>query len=203
MSKRQYTDINIPAIMDMDYNYKIQLLQEFSKAANTRIRALERDKLTAGNNAYRDVKQELLLEGRKYFYQGKQFASEASIDVELLRVMRFLNKKESMKKGAKKSREAHVKRLRTFASKMGIYMKNQEDEDNFFNFLNSNRFSNLIKTLDSKQVVEDFAAALELGIPVEKIERQYQNYLSKHTKIERTFRERKAKLRKKRKELIV
>lgn len=194
---KAYGNISLQQIFELPYEQKVEKAQALAKAANKRLRALEKAHYTRGNTAYKKAMNELKQMDKKAFYTGSKYESEILLDLNIATVATFLNAKGSTKEGAKKAKEAHEKRIKTFTNKHGIDLSTEEKQDQFFDFLNSQRFKDMSKTMDSNQVMLDFENAIFLGVNENNLYKQYDAYLQENKPIDIKMRKRRNQYEKK------
>lgn len=194
---KTYGGISLQQLFELPYEQKVEKAQALAKAANKRLRALEKAHYTRGNIAYQKAMNELKQMDKKAFYTGKKYESEILLDLNIATVATFLNAKGSTKEGGKKAKDAHEKRIKTFTNKHGIDLSTQEKQDQFFDFLNSQRFKDMSKTMDSSQVMLDFENAIFLGVNEDNLYKQYDAYINENKPIDIKMRKRRNQYEKK------
>ena len=103
------------------------------------------------------------------FYTGSKFKNKNEVIQQILHMKEFLQSKSSTLRGLKSIQHDRIDSFR----KKGLKIK-KKDEKHFIDFLKSNILS---KALDSGQVLSTFADALNKGEEVEKINKEFQNFL--------------------------
>lgn len=147
-----------------------EIRRKLAKRANQRIVRLERATSNITGESYASYGA---IDQVNYYLKGKRRFSENlkyTDDVDLLKreineLQKFLESPSSLVSG---QRAIEKKRQETFASgkwgtggATGVSLKNANNKE-FFNFLNSNTFHNLVsKGFTSEQIIELYDAALE------------------------------------------
>lgn len=175
---KKYEDLKtLPQqVRTMSYEQKINVLRKYGKMANSRLKTLEDTGHT--NFAYSVTANYL-----KRFDQGKirfktgdnaifSKMTEARLTRHVLEMLSFLNSKTSTLKGRE---TADTHRIMTLAYQFNIPF---ERVDDFRAFLYSHQFDVLKGRDASNQVLEDFADALNQGMDIKQIKKDYQSYLN-------------------------
>lgn len=170
-------DSMLQVLKSLPYDQKIQAAVKLSHRANERIRALERKGLAGYSKAYKIAALELG-DDKPRFSEGKAYKTENLLDIQLANLTEFLESNTSSLKGARKSKAAEEKRIQTFAIMYGIEVT-EENKDQFFDFLNSARFTNLSQRYDSNQIIENIADELEEGYSMKDILKSYGEWKEK------------------------
>jgi hypothetical protein len=158
--------------------------KESAKIANKRLGQLE--KADIDYYAYGKAQHYNEATGRKNnrFYRGGKFDSKKDIMIHIQNVYGFLNSESSTPKGVK---NIHDRRIETFRQK-GLNIPKGKEED-FYNFLTSEQFTNLGKYADSNQVLDLFVDARNAKIDSDKINKEFEDYLNTDIDLD-TVRER-------------
>ena len=175
---KKYEDLKtLPQqVRTMSYEQKINVLRKYGKMANSRLKTLEDTGHT--NFAYSVTANYL-----KRFDQGKirfktgdnaifSKMTESRLTRHVLEMLSFLNSKTSTLKGRE---TADTHRIMTLAYQFNIPY---ERVDDFRAFLYSHQFDVLKGRDASNQVLEDFADALNQGMDIRQIKKDYQSYLN-------------------------
>lgn len=163
--KYGYNNLSKLSIKELSY-----VSRDMAKKSNTRLAIL--DKKGIDYYAYEkamvyNVKQKGREKNR--FYTGTKFKNKNEVIQQILHMKEFLQSKSSTLRGLK---SIHHDRVESFRKK-GLKIK-KKDERHFIDFLKSNILS---KALDSGQVLNTFVDALNKGEEVEKINKEFQNFL--------------------------
>lgn len=191
--------LNLQELQSLPLNQKIQLASKLSKRANTRLTALEKKDLAKNSRAYKLAMLEL--DQKKRYYQGKKYETENLVNIQLAKVVEFLNKTSSTLEGARKAKANQEEYIRKFEIETDIDLTGHLDD--FFDFLNGEMFENLRHLKDSNQIVEDLALMLEEGKTINQIESKFYNYLDAKGKLDYKDQKRKMKKLKKEGKLLV
>lgn len=184
-------------ISGASYDKKLKASQEMSKLANRRMRELEKHGYQGG--AYKVAVHDL--GGKTRFYTGGDFKTEKQLDLQLRQLDWFLHKESSTVGGFKAIDRRRIDTLR----RNGVNIP-KGSEELFIQFLKDEQFKELCKSLDSEQVLDDFADALNYIIQdfttMDEIQRRYEDYINDENG--KTFdvyrRERDIEMQKKREE---
>lgn len=196
--KRERTKIyTFEQISGASYDKKLKASQDMAKLANRRMRDLEKNGYQGG--AYKVAVHDL--GGKNRFYTGDDFKSEKQLDLQLRQLDWFLHKESSTVGGFKAIDRRRIETLR----RNGVNIP-KGSEKLFIQFLKDEQFKELCKSLDSEQVLDDFADALNYIIQdfttMDEIQRRYEDYLNDEDG--KTFdvyrRERDLEMQKKREE---
>ena len=163
-------------VRTMTREQKLDILRKYGKMANSRLKTLED---TGNTNMAYSVTANYL----KHFDKGKirfktgdnplfSKMTEGKLTRHVLEMLSFLNAKTSTLKGRE---SADINRMMTLAYKFNVP---RDRIDDFKAFLYSHQFDVLKGRDASNQVIEDFVDALEQGIDIEKIKKDYQAYLN-------------------------
>jgi hypothetical protein len=198
------TDYNV--IRNMTRSEKIDLSKKLAKRANVRLTQLEKYDYANGTWAYGKAQKYLQTDNRNKFYEGKKFDSERELNRQLQELTYFINAKTSTIKGIN---EMNEQRYKTYAQSHNLNKENEpqrtqfktkkeynlarknyisdiaKKEQEYFDFLSSEQFGLLRRTLDSESVFDDFAEALRQGIPLDEIQRQYAEYTNNNITFEK------------------
>lgn len=166
--------------LDMKYLKSLSLQerayasQYLGQLSNQRLKSLEK----AGIKHFAYAKAEKYNvddEGRKNnrFYTGTKFKTGNDINRQLENEIYFLNAKTSTPSGLK---QIYKERIDTFRDKGVSIPQGQEKE--FMDFLSSKQFENLSKYADSNQVIQTYADARSLGEDVDKINKEFNNFMN-------------------------
>lgn len=167
--RRKLENFN-PEIYDPDQLR--QVVAGLAKSVNSRLYRLEESGLYSW--AYDNVKDYLKANKRNYFTSATSKLSDEEIIQEANAMKDFINSRTSTVRGIKNYRD---KTIKSFA-KRGVNITHG-NAASFFDFLNSNAYQTLIKTISSDTVIEDFAQALEEGYGVDYVLQQYKDFLEK------------------------
>ena len=175
---KKYEDLKtLPQqVRTMTYDQKINVLRKYGKMANSRLKTLEDTGHT--NFAYSVTANYLKRfdKGKIRFKTGDNAIfskmTESRLTRHVLEMLSFLNSKTSTLKGRE---TADTHRIMTLAYQFNIPF---ERVDDFRAFLYSHQFDVLKGRDASNQVLEDFADALNQGIDIKQIKKDYQSYLN-------------------------
>ena len=175
---KKYEDLKtLPQqVRTMTYEQKINVLRKYGKMANSRLKTLEDTGHT--NFAYSVTANYLKRfdKGKIRFKTGDNAIfskmTEARLTRHVLEMLSFLNSKTSTLKGRE---TADTHRIMTLAYQFNIPF---ERVDDFRAFLYSHQFDVLKGRDASNQVLEDFADALNQGMDIRQIKKDYQSYLN-------------------------
>ena len=175
---KKYEDLKtLPQqVRTMSYEQKINVLRKYGKMANSRLKTLEDTGHT--NFAYSVTANYLKRfdKGKIRFKTGDNAIfskmTEARLTRHVLEMLSFLNSKTSTLKGRE---TADTHRIMTLAYQFNIPF---ERVDDFRAFLYSHQFDVLKGRDASNQVLEDFADALNQGMDIKQIKKDYQSYLN-------------------------
>ena len=175
---KKYEDLKtLPQqVRTMTYEQKINVLRKYGKMANSRLKTLEDTGHT--NFAYSVTANYLKCfdKGKIRFKTGDNAIfskmTEARLTRHVLEMLSFLNSKTSTLKGRE---TADTHRIMTLAYQFNIPF---ERVDDFRAFLYSHQFDVLKGRDASNQVLEDFADALNQGMDIRQIKKDYQSYLN-------------------------
>ena len=175
---KKYEDLKtLPQqVRTMSYDQKINVLRKYGKMANSRLKTLEDTGHT--NFAYSVTANYLKRfdKGKIRFKTGDNAIfskmTEARLTKHVLEMLSFLNSKTSTLKGRE---TADIHRIMTLAYQFNVPF---ERVDDFRAFLYSHQFDVLKGRDASNQVLEDFADALNQGIDIKQIKKDYQSYLN-------------------------
>ena len=175
---KKYEDLKtLPQqVRTMTYDQKINVLRKYGKMANSRLKTLEDTGHT--NFAYSVTENYLKRfdKGKIRFKTGDNAIfskmTEARLTRHVLEMLSFLNSKTSTLKGRE---TADTHRIMTLAYQFNIPY---ERVDDFRAFLYSHQFDVLKGRDASNQVLEDFADALNQGMDIRQIKKDYQSYLN-------------------------
>ena len=175
---KKYEDLKtLPQqVRTMTYDQKINVLRKYGKMANSRLKTLEDTGHT--NFAYSVTANYLKRfdKGKIRFKTGDNAIfskmTESRLTRHVLEMLSFLNSKTSTLKGRE---TADTHRIMTLAYQFNIPY---ERVDDFRAFLYSHQFDVLKGRDASNQVLEDFADALNQGIDIKQIKKDYQSYLN-------------------------
>ena len=175
---KKYEDLKtLPQqVRTMTYEQKINVLRKYGKMANSRLKTLEDTGHT--NFAYSVTANYLKRfdKGKIRFKTGDNAIfskmTEARLTRHVLEMLSFLNSKTSTLKGRE---TADIHRIMTLAYQFNIPF---ERVDDFRAFLYSHQFDVLKGRDASNQVLEDFADALNQGMDIKQIKKDYQSYLN-------------------------
>ena len=175
---KKYEDLKtLPQqVRTMTYEQKINVLRKYGKMANSRLKTLEDTGHT--NFAYSVTANYLKRfdKGKIRFKTGDNAIfskmTESRLTRHVLEMLSFLNSKTSTLKGRD---TADTHRIMTLAYQFNIPF---ERVDDFRAFLYSHQFDVLKGRDASNQVLEDFANALNQGIDIKQIKKDYQSYLN-------------------------
>ena len=171
------TDYNI--IKDMTREEKVDLSKRLAKRANVRLSALEQKNLDNDTWAYGKANRYLKGQDRTRFFEGKKFDSERELNRQLQELTYFLNAKSSTVRGIK---QMEKERYNTFSKNHNLGKKHMED---YYTFLQSEQFGLLRRTLDSESIFDDLALALQQGVDIETLEKQYAEYTNSNLTFEK------------------
>ena len=163
-------------VRTMTYDQKINVLRKYGKMANSRLKTLEDTGHT--NFAYSVTANYLKRfdKGKIRFKTGDNAIfskmTESRLTRHVLEMLSFLNSKTSTLKGRE---TADTHRIMTLAYQFNIPF---ERVDDFRAFLYSHQFDVLKGRDASNQVLEDFADALNQGMDIKQIKKDYQSYLN-------------------------
>lgn len=154
-----------------------QVRRQLAKAANQRMRRLEKEVSPITGNTYSfgayDIAQEYLATKDK-----TRFSEALGLDRDLYDIIReitvlqgFLTSKSSTVRG---QRAIEQKRVQTFVSK-GIPESVAASKE-FYEFLSSSTFTNLSKAFSSETLVEEFDRLAEEGATGEDIMKGFQEF---------------------------
>lgn len=175
---KKYEDLKtLPQqVRTMSYEQKINVLRKYGKMANSRLKTLEDTGHT--NFAYSVTANYLKRfdKGKIRFKTGDNAIfskmTESRLTRHVLEMLSFLNSKTSTLKGRE---TADTHRIMTLAYQFNIPF---ERVDDFRAFLYSHQFDVLKGRDASNQLLEDFADALNQGIDIRQIKKDYQSYLN-------------------------
>ena len=175
---KKYEDLKtLPQqVRTMTYEQKINVLRKYGKMANSRLKTLEDTGHT--NFAYSVTANYLKRfdKGKIRFKTGDNAIfskmTESRLTRHVLEMLSFLNSKTSTLKGRE---TADTHRIMTLAYQFNIPF---ERVDDFRAFLYSHQFDVLKGRDASNQVLEDFADALNQGMDIRQIKKDYQSYLN-------------------------
>ena len=175
---KKYEDLKtLPQqVRTMTYDQKINVLRKYGKMANSRLKTLEDTGHT--NFAYSVTANYLKRfdKGKIRFKTGDNAIfskmTESRLTRHVLEMLSFLNSKTSTLKGRE---TADIHRIMTLAYQFNIPF---ERVDDFRAFLYSHQFDVLKGRDASNQVLEDFADALNQGMDIKQIKKDYQSYLN-------------------------
>lgn len=171
------TDYNV--IKDMTREEKTQLAKQLAKRANVRLSTLEKHDLDNDTWAYGKASRYLRNQDRIRFYEGKKYNSERELNRQLQELTYFLNAKSSTIRGIK---QMEKERYATFAKNHELDKSHMED---YYTFLQSEQFGLLRRTLDSETLFDDLSLALQQGVDLETLEKQYAEYTNTNITFEK------------------
>lgn len=162
----------------------MEMRRSLAKRANQRLVRLERSSSIVSGKSYIDigvgqiVKQDLASKGRTRWSEtlsgtgrGERALNRRQLQREIIELQSFLEAKTSTVAGAK---DVEGRRLQSFEEKgLGTVAR----EESFYKFLNSENYKQLVKSLDSDQIVDFYNKQYKEGIPAEEIEKQFDDYL--------------------------
>ena len=196
-------EIDFGIIKEMDEDQQAQIYYTLAKRANQRFRDIE-GKSNLHSFAIDKAKEYLMdTYGRTTFKQTKGLRG-LELKENLKKLEEFYTSKTSTAKGI---REIQKQRIETFTEKFTdkddkkkfkSMMKDKTAKTDFFNFLKSRQYQNLLKTIDSDQLIEDFTKAMDEGFTIEDIMAQYEIYQTSEMTFEQVD-ERRAEILKTRK----
>lgn len=201
MAKVKETDWK--TIRTMTEEQQQQVYNKLAKRANQRIRDIE-NKSKLHSHAADKAKMFLMdTYGRPTFKQTKNISG---IELkENLRVLEdFFTSKSSTAKGIKATQKQRIDTLTEKITdtdnrkKFKSMMKEATSKAQFFSFLNSRQYENLLSSLDSDQLIEDFTKAHDEGFTLDEIMQQYEIYQTSEMTFEQVD-ERRAEILKNRK----
>jgi len=198
MAKVKETDWK--SIRSMTEEQQQQVYNKLAKRANQRIRDIE-NKSKLHSHAADKAKMFLMdTYGRPTFKQTKNISG---IELkENLRVLEdFFTSKSSTAKGIKATQKQRIETLTEKITdindkkKFKSMMKDATSKAQFFTFLKSRQYQNLLHTVDSDQLIEDFTKAHDEGFSLEEIMQQYEIYQTTELTFEQ-LEERRAEIKK-------
>lgn len=134
---------------DIDIEAVRSIRRKLAKRANQRLRVLEKNKLT--KNAYRVAAHYTQqTRGKDRFSEAKMVKADMRyLKQEILELERFLNSTTSTLSGYKKLKQQRLKVFREY----GLEVK---DEQEFFDFLNSEIYKQLANKAISSDILQEF-----------------------------------------------
>lgn len=155
--EKKKMNYDFDALINLSPEQQREILPKLKKQANSRLKRIYKQDLYS--YALKMTKSDLTKKG---YFSLKTPTREAGVKNELAAVLRFLNAKTSTIKGIKDER----KKARERFLKLGFNMKDDED---FYNFINSDYFNDLKRYGDSEKLIEDIDEMMEEGYTVEEI----------------------------------
>lgn len=141
-------------------------------AGNKKLSDLEKNNITQYAYGLADTYNKAEGRPNNRFYRGIKFVNDEQLRTHLENMIHFYNAKTSTLQGYNDSIKS---RLDSFREKGVDVPKEREYE--FFQFLSSNEFKKLGSRVDSKQPVETFNEARNLGHSVEEINQLFREFL--------------------------
>lgn len=155
---------------DFDNSGKQAQAKKLAKIAQRRINNLRKEKLyTYG---LKESEEYFKRKGLKNFTTKIESFSDAELNGYLQQLENFLGYETSTKRGTKKV----FNRVMNNLAENGVDVS-KIDKHDFFQFLYSNQFQQLRKTIDSNVLIEDFKNAQEQGFSVDEIMKQYEQHI--------------------------
>ena len=155
---------------DFDNSGKQSQAKKWAKIAQRRINSLRKENIyTYG---LKESEEYFKRKGLKNFTTKIESFSESELNGYLQQLENFLGYETSTKRGTKKV----FNRIMNNLADNGIDVSNINKHD-FFQFLYSNQFQQLRKTIDSNVLIEDFKNAQEQGFSFDEIMKQYEQHL--------------------------
>lgn len=177
--QRIYSDI----WRNMDYEGKIRVYEQYRKTANRRLRRLRE----SGKQLPILASDYLDSVGKRTYgkFQPKKYTpgtQEMYLDIMLDNVTTFLGLKRSTLTGIKELDEQIYSRVEKYLEKnsdMSIdeIRKKIRKNDSLINFLQSNTFRSAKSKINSFILVEDYLAAVDLGLSEEDILQSYNDFI--------------------------
>lgn len=152
-----------------------KVLPKLAKRANTRLRALEKSGYK--KNAYRYAQQASLRDEKPRFKEGVKTLTPQQIRREYRLLKQFLNARTSTISGQKKIEAEREKFFQEIADKLKLNLNFSEKSDEFFEFLNGKDYENIIKYLDSHQVVDTILEWEDNGADFEEMAEAFEEFL--------------------------
>lgn len=175
-----------------------RLIPRLADAANKRLRSLEKSNMHVNRrneykNAYAVAKD--YLGDRKSFSRSIQ-RNNQSLRREFHAIVDFMTSKSSTITGNKlidAERRSRIENEISRRNKTDFKFTNEEWEE-FQQFLESSEYKSLKKTVDSKQIMEDFALAMsDDSEDYDDIMREYREYLNTNMTFEQVNEKRRSK----------
>lgn len=166
--------LDMKYLKDLNLQERAYASQYLSQLANQRLKSLEKAKIN--HFAYAKAEKyniDDMERSKNRFYTGTKFEKGKEINSQLENVLYFLNAKTSTPTGLK---QIYKERIDTFRDK-GVNIKEGEEKE-FMDFLSSKQFENLSKYADSNQVIQTYVDARNVGEDVEKINREFENFMN-------------------------
>lgn len=161
--------INVNYIDSLTNTEKKYANKALADIANTRIKEInDRGLRSKPLDIAKQYNEEMGMKSGKF---TKRNLSSKKLDINLQKMTAFINSNGSI---ANKIQERRDKTINTFR-KNGIKIADK-DIDNFFDFLSSERFSNIRKNVDSGQIIESFVDALNKEIFIDEINNAFDEF---------------------------
>lgn len=177
--QRIYSDI----WRNMDYEGKIRVYEQYRKTANRRLRRLRE----SGKQLPILASDYLESLGKRTYgkFQPKKYTpgtQEMYLDIMLDNVTAFLGLKRSTLTGIKELDEQIYSRVEKYLEKnsdmtIDEIRKKIRKNDSLINFLQSNTFRAVKSKINSFILVEDYLAAVDLGLSEEDILQSYNDFI--------------------------
>lgn len=177
--QRIYSDI----WRNMDYEGKIRVYEQYRKTANRRLRRLRE----SGKQLPILASDYLESVGKRTYgkFQPKKYTpgtQEMYLDIMLDNVTTFLGLKRSTLTGIKELDEQIYSRVEKYLEKnsdmtIDEIRKKIRKNDSLINFLQSNTFRAVKSKINSFILVEDYLAAVDLGLSEEDILQSYNDFI--------------------------
>jgi|GEM_PF-3423617 hypothetical protein len=172
-------DIDFKVIRTMTEDQQKQVYYTLAKRANQRFRDIE-NKAKLHSHAV-DIAREFLMDtyGRTTFKQTKNIQG-IELKENLKKLEEFFTSKSASAKGIRATQKQRINTLtekftdKEDQKKFKSMMKDATSKNQFFNFLKSRQYQNLMKTVDSDQLIEDFTKAMDEGFSLDEIMTQYE-----------------------------
>lgn len=155
---------------EYDKSLKIAQAKKWAKIAQRRMNNLKKDNVYT--YAVKQSEEYFKRAGLKKFTTKIDNFSESQLNGYLQELENFLGFETSTKRGTKKV----FNNLMNNLSNNGVDISKINKED-FFQFLYSNQFQQLRKTIDSNVLIEDYKNAQEMGFTSNEIMKQYEQHL--------------------------
>jgi hypothetical protein len=158
---------------------KIYAIKESSKIANKQLKTLEKEGLLKFAYANADYYNNEMGRKNNRFYQGGIFKNEDTLANHVDAVDHFLRSKTATPEGYK---QISIDRINAFREKGINIPKGKEQE--FYDFLSSEKFKALGRYGDSNQIIETYVDARNASIDAENINKEFDNFLNENISLD-------------------